>query len=198
MWIIELGSWGIYRIQQPISFRLVAAHVSLRMAPDAFAATPRAPHVFQHGQDTCRTPPLLPDVRLHDWNSCKVTHHLTHVDQHASVACAETPRAWSIHLVLLHVRLHVLLPCMVTPEASIGTQLAGQLTPRSEHSHQATSCFSVHSSDFDPSGEFSSRDQPQIFFYALSDALNIFNKLHLISEVERKYFPSLRLPRKIP
>ncbi|WZZ78287.1 hypothetical protein YC2023_098859 [Brassica napus] len=93
------------------------------MAPDAFAATPRAPHVFQHGQDTCRTPPLLPD--------------------HASVACAETPRAWSIHLVLLHVRLHVLLPCMVTPEASIGTQLAGQLTPRSEHSHQATSCFSV-------------------------------------------------------
>ncbi|KAL0682594.1 hypothetical protein Bca4012_049442 [Brassica carinata] len=74
------------------------------------------------------------------------------------------------HLVLLHVRLHVLLPCTVTPRASIDTQLAGQLIPRSEHSHQATSCFS----------------------------LNIFNKLHLISEVERKYFPSLRLSRKIP
>ncbi|WZZ60558.1 hypothetical protein YC2023_060665 [Brassica napus] len=79
--------------QQPISFRLVAARVSLRMAPNACAATPRVPHVFQHGQDTCRTPPLLPDARLHDWNSCKATHHLTHVDQHASVACAETPRA---------------------------------------------------------------------------------------------------------
>ncbi|KAF3512822.1 hypothetical protein F2Q69_00007255 [Brassica cretica] len=83
----------MYRIQQPISFRLVAARVSLRMSPDACAAAPRAPHVFQHGQDTCRTPPLLPDVRLHDWNSCKATHHLTHIDQHASVACAETPRA---------------------------------------------------------------------------------------------------------
>ncbi|KAF2578100.1 hypothetical protein F2Q68_00005239 [Brassica cretica] len=98
-----------------------------------------------HGQYTCRTPPLLPDVRLHDRNSCKATHYLTHVDHHASVACVETPRAWSIHLVLLHVRLHVLLPCMATPRASVDTQLAGQLTPRSEHSHQATSCFSVHS-----------------------------------------------------
>ncbi|KAG2247478.1 hypothetical protein Bca52824_087106 [Brassica carinata] len=27
---------------------------------------------------------------------------------------AETPRAWSIHLVLLHVRLHVQLPCSDT------------------------------------------------------------------------------------
>ncbi|KAF2551735.1 hypothetical protein F2Q68_00033696 [Brassica cretica] len=144
MWRNELGSWGICRRQQPISFRLVAARVSLQMAPDACAATPRAPHVFQHGQDTCRTPPLLPDVRLHVWNSYKATHHLTHVDQHASVACAETPRAWSIHLVLLHVRLHVLLPCTETPRASVDTQLSGQLTPCSEHSHQATSCFSIH------------------------------------------------------
>ncbi|KAF3604663.1 hypothetical protein F2Q69_00035975 [Brassica cretica] len=59
------------------------------MALNACAATPHAPHVFQHGQDTCMTPPLLPDVRLHDWNSCKATHHLTHVDQHVSVACVE-------------------------------------------------------------------------------------------------------------
>ncbi|KAF3502041.1 hypothetical protein F2Q69_00042969 [Brassica cretica] len=81
---------------QPISFRLVAASVSLRMAPDACAATPRAPHA---------------------------THHLTHVDQHASVACTETPRAWPIHLVLLHVRLNVLLPCTATPRASGDTQL---------------------------------------------------------------------------
>ncbi|KAF3573284.1 hypothetical protein F2Q69_00063071 [Brassica cretica] len=98
-----------------------------------------------------QAPPLLPDARLHDWNSCKAPQQLTHGWPHASVTCAATPRAWSIHLVLLHVRLHVLLPCTVTPRASIDTQLAGQLTPRSEHSHQAISCFSVHSSDFDPS-----------------------------------------------
>ncbi|KAF2553379.1 hypothetical protein F2Q70_00036840 [Brassica cretica] len=98
------------------------------MAPDACAATPRATHVWLHLQDTCRTPPLLPDVRLHDWNACKTRHQYTHVDQHASVACAETPRAWSIHLVLLHVRQHVQLPCTATPRASVDTQLAGWLT----------------------------------------------------------------------
>nr|VDD54439.1 unnamed protein product [Brassica oleracea] len=60
---------------------------------------------------------------MHAWSACKKPHQYTHVDQHASVACAETPRAWSIHLVLLHVRLHVLLPCTATPRASVDTQL---------------------------------------------------------------------------
>ncbi|KAF3525214.1 hypothetical protein F2Q69_00045941 [Brassica cretica] len=119
----ELGSWGIYRRQQPISFRLVAARVSLRMATDACAAAPRAPYVWLHVQDTCRTPPLLPHVRMHAWSACKTPHQYTHVDQHASVACAETPRAWSLHLVLLCVRLHGLLPCTATPRASVDTQL---------------------------------------------------------------------------
>ncbi|KAG5394098.1 hypothetical protein IGI04_024061 [Brassica rapa subsp. trilocularis] len=119
----ELGPWPIYRIQQPIRFRLVAARVSLRMAPDACTATPRAPHVLQHGQDSCRAPPLLPDVRLHDWNSCKAPQHHTHGWPHASVACVETPRAWSIHLVLLHVKLHVQLPCTVTPPPCVDTEL---------------------------------------------------------------------------
>ncbi|KAG5388622.1 hypothetical protein IGI04_030163 [Brassica rapa subsp. trilocularis] len=102
VWMLrnDLGSWGIYRRHQPISFRLVAARVSLRMAPDASTATPRAPHGWLHVQDTCRTPPLLPDVRLHDWSSCKAPHILTHVDQHASIACVATFRAWPIHLVL--------------------------------------------------------------------------------------------------
>ncbi|KAF2562266.1 hypothetical protein F2Q70_00014685 [Brassica cretica] len=131
------------------------------MAPDACAAAPRAPHIFQHGQDTCRTPPLLPDVRLHDWHSFKAPQHHTHGWPHASVACAATPRAWSIHFVLLHVRLHVLLPCTATPQASVDTQLAGQLTPRSEHSHQATLCFLVHSFDFDPSDKFLSAIHPK-------------------------------------
>ncbi|KAG5381151.1 hypothetical protein IGI04_028993, partial [Brassica rapa subsp. trilocularis] len=119
----ELGSWGIYRRHQPISFRLVAARVSLRMAPDACTATPRAPHGWLHVQDTCRTPPFLPDVRLHDWSSCKAPQHHTHVDQHASVACVATSRAWLIHLVLLHVKLNVQLPCTATPRASLDTQL---------------------------------------------------------------------------
>ncbi|KAF3552337.1 hypothetical protein DY000_02002708 [Brassica cretica] len=63
------------------------------MAPDACAAAPRAPHVWLHVYDTCRTPPLLPDVRLHDYNSGKAPQQHTHVDQHASVACAKTLRA---------------------------------------------------------------------------------------------------------
>ncbi|KAF2561155.1 hypothetical protein F2Q70_00017631 [Brassica cretica] len=121
----DLDSWPIFRIQQPIRFRLVVSRVSLRMALDACTATPRALHVLQHGQDSCRAPPLLPDVRLHDWNSCKAPQQLPHGWPHASVTCAAKPRAWSIHLVLLHVRLHVLLPCTVPPRASIDTQLAG-------------------------------------------------------------------------
>ncbi|WZZ44401.1 hypothetical protein YC2023_040660 [Brassica napus] len=121
------------------------------MAPDACAAAPRAPHVRLHVQDTCRTPPLLPHVRMHAWSACKKPHQYTHVDQHASVAYAETPRAWSIHLVLLHARLHVQLPCTATPRASGDTQLVRCLTPRSEPMQRPTSSFSVHSSDFGPS-----------------------------------------------
>ncbi|WZY99938.1 hypothetical protein YC2023_072267 [Brassica napus] len=123
----------------------------MRRDISCLADPPRAPHGWLHVQDTCRTPPLLPDVRLHDWNSCKAPHILTHVDQHASVACAETPRAWPFNLVLLCVRLHGLLPCTATPRASVDTQLAGWLTPRSEPLQRATSSFSVHSPDFDHS-----------------------------------------------
>ena len=151
--------------------------MSLRMAPDACAAAPRAPHVRLHVQDTCRTPPLLPHVRMHAWSACKKPHQYTHVDQHASVACAETPRAWSIHLVLLHVRLHVQLPCTATPRASGDTQLVRCLTPRSEPMQRATSSFSVHSPDFGLSSKFLIRDPSLIFFRSRSDELNIFNKL---------------------
>ena len=133
--------------------------MSLRMAPDACMAAPRAPHVFQHGQDLCRAPPLLPDVRLHDWNSCMAPQQLTHGWSHALIACAAIPRAWSIHLVLLHVRLHVLLPCMATPRASEDTQLFGWLPPRSYPIDQATSSFSVYLFDFGHSGKYLTRDQ---------------------------------------
>ncbi|KAF3530568.1 hypothetical protein DY000_02041988 [Brassica cretica] len=128
------------------------------MAPDACAAAPRAPHGWLHVQDTCMTPPLLQYVRVHDCNSCKVPQHHTHGWPHASVACAETPRAWSIHLVLLHVRLHVQISCTATSRASGDTQLVRWLTPRSEPMQRATSSFSVHSLDFGPSDNFLIRD----------------------------------------
>ena len=121
--------------------------------------------------------------QMSGWNSCKVPHILTHVDHHASVACVATSRAWPLHLVLLCVSLHGLLPCTATPRASIDTQLSGQLTPRSEPMQRATSSFSVDLHDFGPSGEFSSRDQSRIFLRSRSDALNIFNRLLMNSDI---------------
>ncbi|WZZ03198.1 hypothetical protein YC2023_089119 [Brassica napus] len=138
----------------------------MRRDISCLADPPRAPHGWLHVHETCRTPQLLPDVRLHDWNSCKAPQHHTNGWPHASVACAETPRAWSIYLVLLHVKLHVQLPCTETPRDSVDTHLAGWLTPRSEPMQQATSSFSVHSPDFDHSGEFFvPRSIPNIFLH---------------------------------
>ncbi|KAF2601316.1 hypothetical protein F2Q70_00027047 [Brassica cretica] len=48
------------------------------------------------------------------------------------------------HLVLRHVKLHVLLPCMATPRASEDTQLVGWLPPRPDPLDQATSSFSIN------------------------------------------------------
>uniref|UniRef100_A0A0D3C6G6 Uncharacterized protein n=1 Tax=Brassica oleracea var. oleracea TaxID=109376 RepID=A0A0D3C6G6_BRAOL len=118
------------------------------MAPDACSTAPRAPHVRLHVQNTCRTPPLLPHVRMHAWSACKKPHQYTHVDQHASVACAETPRAWSIHLVLLHVRLHVQLPCTAKPRDSVDTQLLRWYLSRPGHLRRDTSSFLVGLRDF--------------------------------------------------
>ncbi|KAL0826661.1 hypothetical protein Bca101_050338 [Brassica carinata] len=73
------------------------------------------------------------------------------------------------HLVLRHVKLYVLLPCTATPLASEDTQLVVWLPPRPDPLDQATSSFS----------------------------LNIFNILQNISELDKKNFPSLRLPQKI-
>ncbi|KAF2613818.1 hypothetical protein F2Q70_00008979 [Brassica cretica] len=42
------------------------------------------------------------------------------------------------HFVLLHVRLHVQLPCTATTRASGDTQLVRWLTPRSEPMQRAT------------------------------------------------------------
>ncbi|WZY93955.1 hypothetical protein YC2023_066284 [Brassica napus] len=123
----------------------------MRRDISCLADPPRAPHGWLHVQDTCRTPPLLPDVRLHDWNSCKAPQHHTHGWPHASVPCAETPRAWPFHLVLLCVWLHGLLPCTSTPPPCVDTELVRWLTPRTEPMQHATSSFSVHWPDFGPS-----------------------------------------------
>ncbi|KAF3574706.1 hypothetical protein F2Q69_00059467 [Brassica cretica] len=112
---------------------------------------------------------------------------------HRNTSClADPPRA-------PHVYLHVQVSCTAAPHASLDKHTARSLPPRPEHTHIKTpqasrsirpiSAFPVN---------FSSRDQSQIFFYASSDALNIFNKLHLDYDLKGKYFPSFRLLRKIP
>ncbi|KAG5375399.1 hypothetical protein IGI04_039995 [Brassica rapa subsp. trilocularis] len=101
------------------------------------------------------------------------------------------------HLVLLGVNQHAVLSWASTPPASLATYHARQVTSRPYLIDKASSSFSVHSTDFDPSGEFLSRDQSRIFFYARSDEMNIFNKLQVNPDLDVKYFSSLRLLRKI-
>ncbi|KAF2610712.1 hypothetical protein F2Q70_00011474 [Brassica cretica] len=113
----------------------VAVHVSLRMAPDACAATPRAPHgwlhdlltykvtprplpVWMHGLAPCKETPRPPPVWPHGLAPCKETPRPPHVWPHGLVACIATPRAWPIHL-MLHMstcmyRFHVLQHLMLS------------------------------------------------------------------------------------
>ena len=63
--------------------------------------------------------------------------------------------------------------------------------------HQATSCFSVRSSDFDPSGIFVTRDQFRILFHAHFNELNILINARLNSYLDGKYFPIMRLSHAI-
>ncbi|KAF2545963.1 hypothetical protein F2Q70_00020463 [Brassica cretica] len=135
------------------------------MAPDACTATPRALHVLQHGQDSCRAPPLLPDVSLHDWNSCKAP------------------------------QLHVLLPCPATPRASVDTQLAGQLTPRFEHSHQATSCFSVNSLHYNLDGNISRASGFSETYYRIPKlGFRPISGFPVVLRSHRALFPSYLIP----
>ncbi|CAN6822799.1 unnamed protein product [Brassica oleracea] len=104
----------------------------------ACAVTHGRTHVFIHVSDTCRRIPTRPDGLLHGWSSCVATH--------GSPAMLQLQIRR--HLVLLHVKLHVLLPCMVTPRVFVDTQILIWLPPRPDPLDQATSSFSVGLRDF--------------------------------------------------
>ncbi|KAF3581031.1 hypothetical protein DY000_02031507 [Brassica cretica] len=95
----------------------VAARVYVRIAPDACAATPRAPHGWLHVSVSCRMTPHPLPVWMHGLAPCKETPRPPHVWPHGSVAFIATPRAWPNHLVLhmsscmyrLHVLQHLML-----------------------------------------------------------------------------------------
>ncbi|KAF2566710.1 hypothetical protein F2Q70_00025617 [Brassica cretica] len=99
----------------------VAARVSLRMAPDAYTAAPRAPFVLQHGLLTCKVTPRPLPVWMHGLAPCKETSRPPQVWPHGLVACIATPRAWLFHLVLLCVTLHAVIICTATPYAYLPT-----------------------------------------------------------------------------
>ncbi|KAF3554606.1 hypothetical protein F2Q69_00012259 [Brassica cretica] len=103
----------------------VAARVSLRMAPDACAAAPRAPLVFQHGLLTCKVTPHPIPVWMHVLLTCKVTPRPPHVWLHGLVACIATPRAWPFHLVFLCVTPHAVIIFTATPHASLPHTMPG-------------------------------------------------------------------------
>ncbi|KAF2579863.1 hypothetical protein F2Q68_00006789 [Brassica cretica] len=107
----------------------VAARVSLRMAPDACAATPRAPHGWLHDLLTCKVTPCPLPVWMHGLDPCKETPHPPHFWPHGLVACIATPRAWPIHLVL-HMST-----CTVTTHAFLDTHTPRSLPPRPKHTH---------------------------------------------------------------
>ena len=75
----------------------VAARVSLRMAPDACVAAPRAPHVWLHDQDVMPDDTTPSTCLIHSLVACKSTPQLTHVAQHASIADSAAPRASVCH-----------------------------------------------------------------------------------------------------
>ncbi|KAF3574884.1 hypothetical protein F2Q69_00059573 [Brassica cretica] len=96
------GSRGLFiDIRSQSDSSRVAARVSLRMAPDACAAAPRAPHGWLHDLLTCKVTPRPLPIWMHGLAPCKETPRPPHVWLHGLVACIATPRAWLIHLVLL-------------------------------------------------------------------------------------------------
>ncbi|KAF3503743.1 hypothetical protein F2Q69_00042942 [Brassica cretica] len=113
----------------------VAARVSLRMAPDACAATPRAPHCWFHDLLTCSVTPRHLPVWMHGLAPCKETPRPPHVWPHGLVACIATPRALADPPRAPHVYLHVHVSCTGTPHAFLDTHTPRSLPPCPEHTH---------------------------------------------------------------
>ncbi|KAL0878074.1 hypothetical protein Bca101_027781 [Brassica carinata] len=90
------------------------------MAPDACVAAPRAPHVLQHGQDSCKVTPLS---CLDDQMACCMTgvHARRHTISTCRSACFD--RRYGDISCFWCVKLHVLLPCTSTPPPCVDTQL---------------------------------------------------------------------------
>ncbi|KAF3597861.1 hypothetical protein DY000_02020576 [Brassica cretica] len=131
----------------------VAARLSLRMAPDACAAAPRAPLVLQHGLLTCKVTPRPLPVLMHGLLTCKLTPRHPHVWPHGPVACIATPRAWPFDLVLhmstcmysLHLLQHLLIPLAHTlPGACHHVMNTHIKPPRASWSIRPISAFPVN------------------------------------------------------
>ncbi|KAF3565465.1 hypothetical protein DY000_02016280 [Brassica cretica] len=131
----------------------VAARVSLRMAPDACAATPRAPHGWLHDLLTRKVTPHPITVWMHGLSPCKEKPRPPHVWPHGLVACIATPRAWTIHLVLhmstcmyrFHVMQHLMLPLTHTMPGACHHVLNTHIKPpQASRSIRPISAFSVN------------------------------------------------------
>ncbi|KAF3517409.1 hypothetical protein DY000_02060098 [Brassica cretica] len=113
----------------------VAARVSLRMAPDACAATPRAPHGWLHDLLTCKVTPRPLPVWMHGLAPCKETPRPSTClaawpgRMHRNTSClADPPRAPLVYL-------HVQVSCTATPHPFLDTNTPRSLPPRPEHTH---------------------------------------------------------------
>ncbi|KAF3584336.1 hypothetical protein F2Q69_00026516 [Brassica cretica] len=156
----------------------VAARVSLCMALDACAATPRAPHGWLHDLVTCNVTPHRLPVWMHGLAPCKETPRPPHVWPHSLVACIATPRALADPPRAPHGCLHVQVACTAAPHASLDTHNARSLVLNTHSSSHLELLSQL--SDIGLPVNFSSRDRSQIFFYVCSDALSIFfNKLQM-------------------
>ncbi|KAF2561695.1 hypothetical protein F2Q70_00017597 [Brassica cretica] len=155
------------------------------MAPDACAAAPRAPLVFQHAQMQGDT---TPSTCLDAWpgsmqgdTTSSTCQTACFGSMHRDISClAVPPRASMCHS-----------PCcdhFYCNTSCFPCHIPCQAVARASRSIRPISAFPVNF--------FVPRSIP-IFFDACSDDLSIFNKLQMNPDLTEKYFPSLRLPRKI-
>ena len=144
----ESGSWAIYRKYQPIRNKpcgspCVASHDFGRMCGDTLCSTWLAAFLSLMQDET------IPSTCLNAWPGSMQGDTMSSTclaawpgRMHRNTSClADPPRA-------PHVYLHVQVACTAAPPASLDTHISSSLPPRPEHTHQASSSFSVNSADF--------------------------------------------------